>query len=117
MWAHVFKAGTSEGAQRAWETRRSGANPRPQSLQDDARRQIAYLNRHARSRGYTDLEEMFRKDPDSFAYLAAQWRKEHPVLKGFGFVFKEDLSQADLAVAGGKLPEQGMKRRRRRVLV
>ncbi len=117
MFAQVFKFGTPEGARRAWGTRHAGKpefvhGERPREVG----RQISYLNRHARERGFADMDQMASKDPRTFNQLASRWRMEHPVVAkedGFAFVLKADIASADLVAAGMKNPEYGRGKRKR----
>jgi hypothetical protein len=45
----------------------------------DAARQADFLSNEARWRGYQELSEFLREEPETFDFLAGQWREDHPL--------------------------------------
>jgi hypothetical protein len=45
----------------------------------DAARQVDFLSDEARWRGYRELGEFLREEPETFDFLCGQWREDHPL--------------------------------------
>lgn len=85
----IFKEGTSEGAEKAWETRRAGGRGqwvpgyegrvkdyRRPGNDNDGKEQAKWLERQARIHGYDTLDMMAEMDAHLFNRLAAKWRED-----------------------------------------
>jgi broad specificity phosphatase PhoE len=53
---------------------RAGSDPAAAAFERDAQEQIAFLNREAKSRGFADIDQLAKKDPEEFQKLASAYR-------------------------------------------
>ncbi|PUE08980.1 hypothetical protein B9Z51_08585 [Limnohabitans sp. T6-5] len=79
------------------------------TLQEDIKRQEAWLQREARARGFADIEDMLAKDYPVFERLAELWRKKNPASEGVMLSRRSDTKanyEARIdALFGGSVPQ------------